>query len=350
MKFSILVPAYNEEQSITSCLNSLITIPGNKEIIIIDDASTDETVQTVNKFLDKGIILIKREKNGGRAVALNSGLQRATGDIIVTTDADTVVPPDWLQKFEPYFKQRDIVAVGGAYQARNKDKPLANAASVLDQILNGIFKKAIIPNKLSGVNSAIRRDQLLHLGGFDEGSWWCEDSELGWKLKKFGKLFYDPNNIVNTAYPDTWTNIWKRKFYWGYAMGLKFKEQIPFNIKLWLRPLIFMALFISLLASLVTIPYGRNVYLVSGPIFFLLLSILTIFYIPFGVVVMVRNGESGFLKTLSLLAILPIMREIAYIYGMYCGFCKGRVGAIRSTWKDTLNHRDTEGTKENISV
>ena len=336
MKFSILVPAYNEEQSISSCLNSLISVVyDDKEIIVIDDASTDRTIQAVEKFLDKGVILVMREKNGGRAAALNSGLQRATGDVIITTDADTVTPSDWLQRFKSCFEQQDVVAVGGAYQACNKDKPLVNATSILDQILNGVFKKSLVPNKLSGVNSAIIRKALLDLGGFNENSWWSEDSELGWKLKKIGRVIYDSANVVSTQYPETWQDIWKRKFYWGYAMGLKFREQMPFNIKLWLRPVIFMALFISLLAFLATIPFGINVFLAPSVIFFVLLSSLTIVYVPLGVIVIARNRRDRMsLKTISLLTVLPIVREFAYVYGMFLGFCKGRVGSIRPSWKE----------------
>ena len=336
MKFSILVPAYNEDQSISSCLNSLISVDyDEKEIIVIDDASTDRTAQTVERFLDKGVILVKREKNGGRAAALNSGLQRATGDVIITTDADTIVPSNWLQRFKSCFEQRDIVAVGGAYQAHNKDKLLANATSVLDQVLNGVFKKSFIPNKLSGVNSAVLRDALLDLGGFNENSWWREDSELGWKLKRIGKVVYDPGNVVNTNYPDAWPGIWKRKFYWGYAMGLRFREQIPFNIRLWIRPAVFMALFISLFTFFVTIPYGINMFLVPGLIFLLLLSSLTIVYVPFGAIVMVKNRDRISLKTLSLLAVLPIVREFAYVCGMFLGFYRGRAGSIKPSWKRT---------------
>ena len=335
MKFSILVPAYNEEQSISSCLNSLISVVyDDKEIIVIDDASTDRTIQAVEKFLDKGVILVMREKNGGRAAALNSGLQRATGDVIITTDADTVTPSDWLQRFKSCFEQQDVVAVGGAYQACNKDKPLINATSILDQILNGVFKKSLVPNKLSGVNSAILRKVLLDLGGFNENSWWSEDSELGWKLKKIGRVIYDSRNVVNTQYPETWQDIWKRKFYWGYAMGLKFREQMPFNIKLWLRPMIFLVLFISLLTFLATIPFGMNLSLIPGFIFSLLLGSLTVVYIPLGAIVMVRNRDRISLKTLSLLAVLPIVREFAYVYGMFLGFCNGRVGSIRPSWKE----------------
>lgn len=351
MKFSILVPAYNEEQPISSCLNSLTSLTyGDREIIVIDDASTDRTTQVVERFLDKGVILVRREKNGGRAAALNSGLQRATGDVIITTDADTVVPSDWLHKFKSHFEQQGVVAVGGAYQAQNKDKLLPHATSILDQILNGVFKKSVVPNKLSGVNSAILKDALLNLGGFNENSWWSEDSELGWKLSRIGTVVYDPKNIVSTQYPDTWAGIWKRKFYWGYAMGLKFREQIPFNVKLWIRPMTFMALFISLLAFLVTVPYGIRVYFAPGLIFLLLLSLLTLLYVPLGAIVMAKTGDSASLKTLSLLAVLPLVREFAYVYGMCLGFRKGRVGSIRPSWKENINHRDSEVTKKKTLI
>lgn len=350
MKFSILVPAYNEEQSILSCLNSLISLLyTDKEIIVIDDASTDGTVQSVEKFLDKGIILVRREKNGGRAAALNSGLQKATGDVIITTDADTIVPANWLHRFKSHFERPGVVAVGGAYQAHNKDKLLANAASVLDQILNGVFKKSLVPNKLSGVNSAIRRDILIDLGGFNENSWWSEDSELGWKLNRIGKIIYDSNNIVSTQYPDTWSGIWRRKFYWGYAMGLKFREQIPFNIKLWIRPITFMALFLSLLAFLVTIPYGIRVYFVPGLIFLVLLSSLTLLYVPLGAVVVVKTGNGVSLKILPVLAVLPLVREFAYVYGMFLGFCKGRVVSIRPSWKEIISRKDESSLRKDIN-
>ncbi|MFO0795657.1 MAG: glycosyltransferase family 2 protein [Candidatus Brocadiaceae bacterium] len=333
-KFSILIPAYNEEHPIVSCLHSLISLNyDNREIIVIDDASTDHTVAVVKTFTNKGIVLVQREKNGGRAAALNSGLQNATGDIIVTTDADTVVPPDWLHRFESYFKDPHVVAVGGSYQARNMDKPLPRATSILDQILNGLFKKSVIPNKLSGVNSAIRRDALVQMGGFNEHAWWSEDSELGWKLDKVGQVVYDPDNMVSTIYPDTWSGIWRRKFYWGYAMGLQFKQCIPANKKLLLRPALFFILFVSLIMFLVTLPYGFPLYGIPGIIFFFILNLLTILYIPLGVIIMIKNKDRHFFKTAPLLAILPIIREFAYVYGMGMGFYKGKMTKIRPSWK-----------------
>ncbi|GJQ49271.1 putative membrane protein [Candidatus Kuenenia stuttgartiensis] len=334
MKFSILIPAYNEEKSISTCLDSLLSVTyPDKEIIVIDDASSDHTVKEVETFASRGVILVKREKNGGRAAALNSGLSRATGEIVVTTDADTGVSPHWLTLFERHFADEEVIAVGGAYKAQNKGNPLANATSVLDQILNGTFRKTFIPNKVSGVNSAIRRDTLLDLGGFNESAWWSEDSELGWKLDKTGKVIYDPENVVYTQYPDTWEGIWRRKFYWGYAMGLKFRQHMPFRLKLWIRPTVFMALFVSLVVFLATIPCGMRVYFVPGLFFGTLLSALTLVYVPIGAIVMIRTGDTGLAKTLPLLAILPIFREFAYVYGMFLGYCKGKPSALKPSWK-----------------
>lgn len=345
MKFSILVPAYNEEGSIASSLDSLVAIEHpDMEIIVIDDASTDGTARVVQGFLGRGVILVEREKNGGRAAALNSGLQRAAGDVIITTDADTMVPAGWLKRFERQFEQKDVVAVGGAYTAYNKHNPLVFATSILDQILNGLFKKCIIPNKLSGVNSAVRRDVLLSLGGFDENSWWSEDSDLGWKAKTLGRVAYDSSNVVSTNYPDNWQGIWKRKFYWGYAMGLKFREQTPLKIKLWLRPLTFAALIISFLFFLATAPYGLDACLAPAIVFCLILSSLTALYVPLGLIVLVKNKEPVTIKTLSLLAILPIVREFAYVYGMWLGFYKGKAGKITPTWKER------KGAGNNLNV
>ncbi|MDR4509758.1 MAG: glycosyltransferase family 2 protein [Candidatus Brocadiaceae bacterium] len=334
MKFSILVPAYNEEHSISTCLNSLCNLTNDsKEIIVIDDASTDQTPQIVENFSGKNVILIKREKNGGRAAALNSGLEQAKGDIIITTDADTIVPANWLQLFATHFQSQDVVAAGGAYQAQNKTNPLVHATSILDQILNGMFKKSLIPNKLSGVNSAIRKKALLDIGGFNEDAWWSEDSEAAWKLQRIGKIIYDPENIVHTLYPETWAGIWNRKYYWGYAMGLKFRERLPFNLKLWIRPLLFMTFFISFVASFLTAPYDLSLFLIPFLIFLLVFSSLTIFSVPFGTIIMLKNKEPNKVKTLSALAVLPLIREFAYVYGMGFGFLKGKSSAISPSWK-----------------
>ena len=123
-------------------------------------------------------------------------------------------------------------------------------------------------------------------------------------------------------------------------MGLKFREQMPFKIKLWLRPAIFAVFFISLLMFLVTMSFGLHICFVPGILFFMVFCSLTIVYVPFGMIVMARNGDGISGKTSFFLAILPLVREFAYVCGMCLGFCKGRVGAIRPSWKERVDHRD----------
>ncbi len=122
----------------------------------------------------------------------------------------------------------------------------------------------------------------------------------------------------------------------GIRNGTKIsRANTAFNITLWIRPAVFMALFISLLTFLVTTPSGIRMFFVPGLIFLLLLSLLTIAYVSFGAIVMVKNRDRISLKTLSLLAVLPIVRDFAYVCGMFLGFYRGRIGSIKPSWKRT---------------
>jgi glycosyltransferase involved in cell wall biosynthesis len=94
MKISIIVPVYNEEDSITEIINRILAVPLEKEIIIVDDGSSDRTKEFLSKINDNDIQVIFHEKNLGKGAALNTGLQYAKGDIIITQDADLEYDPN----------------------------------------------------------------------------------------------------------------------------------------------------------------------------------------------------------------------------------------------------------------
>ena len=87
------------------------------------------------------------------------------------------------------------------------------------------------------------------------------------------KVVYDPDNVVNTTYLTRGQASGKESFIGGYAMGLKFREQMPFNIKLWLRPLIFMALF-TVFDVFCYYTLWDKVFLVPGVIFFYFIKLI----------------------------------------------------------------------------
>ena len=100
-KVSIIVPAYNEEESIADCIESLKGIDYPKslyEIIVVNDGSIDKTADIVRKRISKSFILVDNGKNKGKAESLNQGISMAKGAYIACMDADTIVPGGILRK------------------------------------------------------------------------------------------------------------------------------------------------------------------------------------------------------------------------------------------------------------
>lgn len=114
-KVSILIPAYNEEDSIIPTIEHVLKLeyPKRKlEIIVVDDGSTDKTAELVKKIqkTNNNIKLIVQE-NKGKGAALNKGLKCSTGEYFVCLDADSFVKPDALMKLLPLFSNEKIACV-----------------------------------------------------------------------------------------------------------------------------------------------------------------------------------------------------------------------------------------------
>lgn len=112
VKTSVVIPAYNEEKRIGACIKSLQsqTVPP-LEIIIVDNNSTDKTAKIAKKM---GVTVL-HEAIQGQSYARNKGFNTARGDIIARTDADTIVPPDWIEKIQNVFsKNNKLAAISGS--------------------------------------------------------------------------------------------------------------------------------------------------------------------------------------------------------------------------------------------
>lgn len=105
MFISVVIPAYNEEKYLPACLRALQqqTYPADRyEIIVVDNASTDRTAQIARSFGAKVVY----EPAKGFAQARQAGFAAATGQVIASTDADTIVPPFWLERIAGHFERR----------------------------------------------------------------------------------------------------------------------------------------------------------------------------------------------------------------------------------------------------
>jgi len=116
MKISILVPVYNEENTVKELLNKLLNLNiEQKEIIVIDDGSTDNTKNILLNFNNNYVKIIYHNKNQGKGKAIQTGLEIATGDIIAIQDADLEYAPEQLVELLKVFdSDSSIDAVYGS--------------------------------------------------------------------------------------------------------------------------------------------------------------------------------------------------------------------------------------------
>ena len=116
MKLSIIIPAFNEEKTIVQVLEKVLKLELSdvrKEIIVIDDGSTDKTVEKIQKKKYKNIVLIQHGKNQGKGVAVITGMMRATGDYIIIQDADLEYNPKDINELLKPIRLNDQAVVYG---------------------------------------------------------------------------------------------------------------------------------------------------------------------------------------------------------------------------------------------
>lgn len=90
MDISVIIPVFNEERTLSSIIEIVRAWGNAREIIVVDDGSTDKTVASIKQFLPQGITLIRHKRNRGKAAAMADGIRKSRGDLILFLDGDTV--------------------------------------------------------------------------------------------------------------------------------------------------------------------------------------------------------------------------------------------------------------------
>ncbi|GBC93339.1 Undecaprenyl-phosphate 4-deoxy-4-formamido-L-arabinose transferase [bacterium HR15] len=123
---SVIVPLYNEEATLVELLERLRRAPFRKEIIVVDDGSTDKTPDILAEQTD--IVALRHERNRGKGAAIRTGIAYATGDIIIIQDADLEYDPDEIPRvIEPIVRGEAQVVYGSRFfQGLPKGMPFLN--------------------------------------------------------------------------------------------------------------------------------------------------------------------------------------------------------------------------------
>jgi glycosyltransferase involved in cell wall biosynthesis len=198
MFISVVIPAHNEERYLTECLRALHqqTYPKPRfELIVVDNASTDATPAIARRL--GALVVSEPVVSIGRA--RQRGARAAQGEIIASTDADTVVPPDWLERIALHFERDEkLDAVFGPFRYRDGtafEKVFLWHLSIwLMMVLHTLGISCF-----SGTNYAVRREALWRVGGSNESLPAGEDVDLSLRLRKASRIIFDRRLVVRTS-------------------------------------------------------------------------------------------------------------------------------------------------------
>jgi biofilm PGA synthesis N-glycosyltransferase PgaC len=230
---SVLIPAFNEQESIKGTVESVLKsdYKNLKEIIIINDGSTDNTLK-IAKQLEKKYskVRVLNKKNSGKADSLNRALKIVKTELVTVVDADSYPDKDGLSSMVGYFDDEEVGAVTTRILVRNKNNFIRKMQSVE-------YKVIAFTRKLLGFLDSIyvtpgplalyRKSALSQIKGFDKKNM-TEDIEATWHLIHDGyKVRMSFMSKVSTVAPDTLKKWFKQRIRWnigGFQTILKYKH------------------------------------------------------------------------------------------------------------------------------
>ncbi|MEO7247432.1 MAG: glycosyltransferase [Novosphingobium sp.] len=220
---SVIIPAYNEMRVIVASINRVLASDYPAlEVIVADDGSVDATSALVAEhFGNDARVKLLTMANGGKASAINRALAHASGEIIISLDADTLFLRDTIARLERWFGDPRIGAVAGNARVGNlvnlatrwQAIEYVSAQNVERRALDSLRAITVVP----GAVGAWRREALDAVGGYPEDTL-AEDQDLTIAIQRQGwRVAYDVEAIALTEAPETFRALAKQRFRWSFG-------------------------------------------------------------------------------------------------------------------------------------
>lgn len=222
---SIIIAVRNRPEEIKACLQSLMKVhyPTDKtEIIVVDDASTDNTPNVVSTF---PVQLISLKEHKHAPFCRNLAAKRAKGDIFTFIDSDCLADPLWLKELIPVFKDASVGAVGGMVDTYSMEKGLDRYEKVYSSLNMGPWIRRSSENDrffyVPACNFFVRKDLFLSMEGFKEELILGEDVDFCWRLQDMGhNVEYRPVGKVYHKHRNRLKSFCLRRFDYGTSEPL----------------------------------------------------------------------------------------------------------------------------------
>ena len=219
---SFLIPCFNEEKTIKDTIKNILALDfPNKQIIVINDGSTDNSAKIIyelQKYLD--FTFIDLEFNNGKANALNKGIDYAKYDYVMGIDADTLIDDNAPYFMIEHFKKNPkLAAVTGNPRIRNKKSILGKIQTIEYASMVGSIKRTQALtgkiNTISGVFTLFRKSAIEKVGKWDIDMI-TEDIAISWKFHLAGlHIKYEPRALCRMLVPETIPGLWKQRLRWA---------------------------------------------------------------------------------------------------------------------------------------
>ncbi len=196
MKLSVIIPALNEEKYIEKTLKSLKKQSIRVEIIVVDNGSSDKTIDISKEYADHVFSYTDKK---GPLFAANYGFEHAKGEVIAMAGADCIYPRRWAERTLKLFQNEDVAGVYGPLMFFDSNAVMNFLSGLLYEFFM-ISVKIFGGDNTSGANFAFRKSIYLEINDFVD-SWTTinEDIEIGKRIKQHGRLVMMPFNFSYTS-------------------------------------------------------------------------------------------------------------------------------------------------------
>jgi cellulose synthase/poly-beta-1,6-N-acetylglucosamine synthase-like glycosyltransferase/spore germination protein YaaH/peptidoglycan/xylan/chitin deacetylase (PgdA/CDA1 family) len=220
---SVLIPCFNEEKVIVASVERILGSDWKRlEVLVLDDGSKDRTAEVVRAaFANEPRVSLMSFPNGGKATALNRGLEVTQGDIIVALDADTLFPPNTLPRLARWFVNPKVGAVAGNAIVGNRLNLITRWQALEYVTAQNLERRALAAlgavTVVPGAVGAWRRDALTQLGGYPADTL-AEDQDLTLAFQRAGwRVEFDSTARAFTEAPDTVAGLLNQRFRWSFG-------------------------------------------------------------------------------------------------------------------------------------